>query len=80
MELIFELSLDLKVVSRDLYTVLDWISDIGGIHGMLISCIAGVVGTLTTTIFTKSQFRAFIETEEKTGQIEIATRGPNLFN
>ena len=36
----FERNMDLTVISRDGYTVLDYISDIGGIQGILISFIA----------------------------------------
>ena len=32
--------LNLTEISRDGYTLLDWFSDIGGIQGILISCIA----------------------------------------
>ena len=51
MELFFELNPDLIVVSRDLYTVLDWLSDIGGIHGMMISAVAIVIGYLNYNFF-----------------------------
>lgn len=40
MNLTFERDMNLVVVVRDGYTVLDWISDIGGIQGILISAIA----------------------------------------
>ena len=42
---------DLIVVTRDLYTVLDWLSDIGGIHGMFISAVAVVIGYLNYKSF-----------------------------
>ena len=40
MDITFERDLNLTVVTRDGYTILDWISDIGGIQGILISAIA----------------------------------------
>ena len=53
-EIVFDLNLDLIVVSRDLYTILDWLSDIGGIHGMLISAIAVVIGYMNFKFFDNS--------------------------
>ena len=44
MDVTFEHNLNLVVVARDGYTVLDWISDIGGIQGILISFIALIIG------------------------------------
>ena len=44
MNLTFERDMNLVVVVRDGYTVLDWISDIGGIQGILISAIAIMIG------------------------------------
>lgn len=44
MDITFEMDLNLKVVARDGYTILDWISDIGGIQGILISAIAIIIG------------------------------------
>ena len=40
MNLTFERDMNLVVVVRDGYTILDWISDIGGIQGILISAFA----------------------------------------
>mmetsp|Transcript_12817 Transcript_12817/g.16428 ORF Transcript_12817/g.16428 Transcript_12817/m.16428 type:complete len:195 (-) Transcript_12817:303-887(-) len=40
----FERDLNLKYITRDRYTLLDWISDIGGIQGMLVSAFAFFVG------------------------------------
>ena len=31
---------DLKMIARDGYTILDWISNVGGMQGMLISAMA----------------------------------------
>lgn len=39
-DITIEMDLNLTVVARDIYTGLDWISDIGGIQGMLISFVA----------------------------------------
>ena len=36
--------MNLTRVSRDGYTYLDWISDIGGIQGILISAMAIIIG------------------------------------
>ena len=44
MDITFEMDLNLKVVARDGYTILDWISDIGGIQGILISALAIIIG------------------------------------
>ena len=35
-----EMDLNLIKTSRDIYTFLDWVSDIGGIQGMLLGLIA----------------------------------------
>ena len=35
--------MNLQVVARDGYTILDWISDIGGIQGILISAVGMLV-------------------------------------
>jgi len=43
MSVSFERNLNLTVVARDGYTILDWISDIGGIQGILISAVAIIV-------------------------------------
>ena len=39
-----ERSMNLTVVSRDVYTLLDWFSDIGGIQGIFISLIGLFLG------------------------------------
>lgn len=44
MDITYERNKDLINVSRDGYTILDWISDIGGIQGILISAIAIILG------------------------------------
>ena len=44
MNVTIERNLDLYQISRDGYTILDWISDIGGIQGILISAVGIVVG------------------------------------
>ena len=43
MDVTFERNMDLTVIARDGYTILDWISDIGGIQGIMISAVAIVV-------------------------------------
>ena len=43
MDITIEMNLDLKVIARAGYTILDFISDVGGIQGMLISLVAWVV-------------------------------------
>ena len=43
MDITLEMDLTLTQVSRDGYTYLDWISDIGGIQGILISTMAIVL-------------------------------------
>ena len=40
MDITVEMNLNQKVVARDVYTFLDFLSDIGGIEGMLISGVA----------------------------------------
>ena len=44
MDVTVERNLDLLSISRDGYTILDWISDIGGIQGILISAVGILVG------------------------------------
>ena len=44
MDITFERDLSLLVISRDGYTVLDWISDIGGIQSILMGAVAIIVG------------------------------------
>ena len=44
MDVTFERNMDLIIIARDGYTILDWISDIGGIQGILISGAALIVG------------------------------------
>ena len=44
MDVTIERNLSLVKISRDGYTFLDWISDIGGIQGILISTIAIFMG------------------------------------
>ena len=44
MDITFERNMDLIVISRDGYSLLDWISDIGGIQGILISTVAILLG------------------------------------
>ena len=44
LDITIEMDLDLHIVSRDGYTVLDLFSDIGGIQGMLISFFALMLG------------------------------------
>ena len=39
----FEMNLDLRVIARSGYTLLDWVSDVGGMQGMLISLIASIL-------------------------------------
>ena len=43
-DITIEMDLDLKVISRSGYTILDLISDIGGIQGVLFSSFAILVG------------------------------------
>jgi len=38
------MNLDKQVISRDGYTFLDWVSDVGGMQGMLISAMAVLLG------------------------------------
>ena len=38
------MNLGLQVISRDGYTILDWLSDIGGIQGIFISGLAIFIG------------------------------------
>ena len=38
-----EMNLDLRVIARDGYTMLDWVSDVGGIQGMLISVVVFIL-------------------------------------
>jgi len=40
MDITVEMNLDQKVIARDGYTILDYISDLGGMQGMLISAFA----------------------------------------
>jgi len=40
MDITFERDLNLRRVQREGYTVLDWISDIGGVQGILTSAVA----------------------------------------
>ena len=42
-DITIEMNLNQKVIARDGYTILDYISDIGGMQGMLISLIAWFV-------------------------------------
>ena len=46
-----EMNLDLRVISRDGYTLLDWVSDVGGVQGMLISASAFVLSILNFNYF-----------------------------
>ena len=39
-DITFEMNMDQLVISRDGYTILDWLSDIGGIQGIFISALA----------------------------------------
>ena len=43
MDITIEMNLNLKVIARAGYTILDFISDVGGIQAMLISLVAWVV-------------------------------------
>ena len=43
MDITFEMNLNQLVISREGYTVLDWISDVGGIQGILISVMAVLI-------------------------------------
>ena len=40
MDITFEMNLNQLVIARDIYTFLDFLSDIGGTQGMLISGVA----------------------------------------
>ena len=51
MRLYFELSRDKTLLERNVYTVLDLLSDIGGIQGLLVSFFALIVSTLNTDRF-----------------------------
>ena len=44
MDITFEMNLGLQIISRDGYTILDWLSDIGGIQGIFISGLAIFIG------------------------------------
>ncbi len=46
-----EMNLDQVVIARAGYTVLDWISDIGGMQGMLISFIAWLIAIWNHNMF-----------------------------
>lgn len=54
MNLTFERDMNLVVVVRDGYTILDWISDIGGIQGILISAIAIMISYWNYNYFDNS--------------------------
>ena len=40
MDITVEMDLNLTLIARDVYTALDWLSDIGGMQGMLIGAVA----------------------------------------
>ena len=40
MDITIEMNLDLRIIARDGYTFLDYLSDIGGMQGLLISGVA----------------------------------------
>ena len=42
-EIDFEMGKEKKVLERNIYTVLDFISDIGGVQGLLVSLFAFIV-------------------------------------
>lgn len=58
MEITVEMNLDQVVIARDGYTILDFISDIGGMQGMLISGAA-----LVLTIWNYNHLENFIVTK-----------------
>ena len=44
MDITFEMNLDLQIISRDGYTILDWLSDVGGIQSIIFSGLAIFIG------------------------------------
>ena len=44
MQITFEFDLDLYRVDRDVYSILDWIGDIGGLREGLVIILAGTIG------------------------------------
>lgn len=51
MTISFERNLDLTEIQRDGYTWLDWFSDIGGMQGMLINCVAVILAVWNYNYF-----------------------------
>ena len=43
MDITLEMNLNQLVIAREGYTVLDWISDVGGLQGILISTLAMLI-------------------------------------
>lgn len=46
MQVTFEFDLDLHRVDRDVYSILDWIGDIGGLREGLVIIFVGIFGLL----------------------------------
>ena len=51
MEINIEMNLDLTVISREGYTILDFLSDIGGMQGMIFSGLAVALTFLNYNYF-----------------------------
>ena len=45
-QLAYELNLDLKVIDRQVYNILDWLGDIGGLGEALFFLGGGILGIL----------------------------------
>ena len=56
-DITIEMDLNLTVIAREGYTILDWISDIGGMQGMLLGLIAFLVA-----IWNYNQFQNYMVT------------------
>ena len=54
MAFFFEMDDDLTVIERSGYTILDWLSDVGGIQSMIWSLTGAILGIINGNYFNDS--------------------------
>ena len=76
-DITIEMNLDLRVIARDGYTFLDYVSDIGGLEGMLITAMAAFL-----SIWNHNNFNNYMVTRlyRSTGQEKSAIEATALQN
>ena len=73
------MNLDLRVIARSGYTLLDWVSDVGGMQGMLISLIVFLLSIWNFNQFDNFMVHRLFKSVHKDNSLSEQTKGEKAF-